>query len=225
MNQQSLIHIWWPKIERNEFTFGIFLDLSMAFDTDRSNVTIPTTSFLNVFGEMTSCTVHYGVIYQFSIFKDLRSWQPCTWNVIIVISTQVIAQGYVSENKESRWTKYREEELYNNCFICNLSSYLASIFRIVSIRSRLKLALCLSWPNIIPNGSRRGRIQNRDYQSQNLVNEVTVESHLPILVIDSVKRRRPNLPCFYQFVTGPQGTDGQINEVPDLEEHTVKFRK
>ena len=42
---------------------------------------------------------------------------------------------------------------------------------------------------IIPNGSRRGRIQNRDYQSQNLVNEVAgVESYLPILAIDSVKR-------------------------------------
>ena len=29
---------------------------------------------------------------------------------------------------------------------------------------------------------------------------------------------------FYQFVTGPQGTDGQINEVPDLEEHNIRKR-
>ena len=72
--------------------------------------------------------------------------------------------------------------------------------------------------------SRRGRIQNRDYisQSQDLENEVAVESHLPILVIDSVKRRRPSLPCFHQFVTGPQGTVGQINKVPDLEELYTK---
>ena len=112
---------------------------------------------------------------------------------VIVISTLVIAQDYVSENKESRRTKYCEEALYNNCFICNLRSYLAFVFRIVSIRSRIKLALCLNWPNIIPNGSRRGRKQNRDYQSQNLVNEVAVESHLPIFVIDSVKRRHPSL--------------------------------
>ena len=44
--------------------------------------------------------------------------------------------------------------------------------------------------------SRRGRIQNRDYQSQNLVNQVTVELHLCMLVIDSAKRRRPSPPCF-----------------------------
>ena len=29
---------------------------------------------------------------------------------------------------------------------------------------------------------------------------------------------------FYQFVTGPEGTDGQINEVPDLEEHNIRKR-
>ena len=45
-----------------------------------------------------------------------------TWNVIIVISTQVIAQGYMSENKDSRTTKYCKDALYNNCFICNLST-------------------------------------------------------------------------------------------------------
>ena len=54
-----------------------------------------------------------------------------TWNVIIVISTQLIAQGYVSENKESRRAKYCKEALYNNCFICNMSSYLAFAFRVV----------------------------------------------------------------------------------------------
>ena len=47
-----------------------------------------------------------------------------------------------------------------------------------------------------------------------------------MLVIDSVNRRRLSLPCFSysgnQFVTGPQGTVGQINEVPDLEEHNSK---
>ena len=54
---------------------------------------------------------------------------------------------------------------------------------------------------IIPNGSRRGRIQNRDYQSQNLVNEVAgVESYLPILAIDSVKRQRPSLSCFINLL-------------------------
>ena len=43
---------------------------------------------------------------------------------------------------------------------------------------------------IIPNGSRRGRIQNRDYQSPNLVNEVAgVESHLVYTkTVDSVFR-------------------------------------
>ena len=43
---------------------------------------------------------------------------------------------------------------------------------------------------IIPNGSRRGRIQNHDYQSQNLVNEVAgVESHLVYTkTVDSVFR-------------------------------------
>ena len=54
-----------------------------------------------------------------------------TWNVIIIISTQVIAQGYVSENKESRRTKYCKDTLYSNCFICNLSSYLAFALRVV----------------------------------------------------------------------------------------------
>ena len=47
-----------------------------------------------------------------------------------------------------------------------------------------------------------------------------------MLVIDFVNRRRLSLPCFSysgnQFVTGPQGTVGQINEVPDLEEHNSK---
>ena len=47
-----------------------------------------------------------------------------------------------------------------------------------------------------------------------------------MLVIDSVNRRRLSLPCFSysgnQFVTGPQGTVGQINEVPDLGEHNSK---
>ena len=33
---------------------------------------IPTTSFSGVFGEMTSCDVHYDVIYQFSIFEDFE---------------------------------------------------------------------------------------------------------------------------------------------------------
>ena len=57
---------------------------------------------------------------------------------------------------------------------------------------------------IIPNGSRRCRIQNRDYQSQNLVNEDAVESHLSILAIDSVKRRRPSLLCFINLILVPR---------------------
>ena len=89
---------------------------------------------------------------------------------------------------------------------------MAFVFRIVSIRSRIKLALCLSWPNIIPNGSRCGRIQNRDYQigSQNFLNEIAVESHLSILVIDSVKRPRQSLLCFINLLLVPRApTDGQ----------------
>lgn len=68
----------------------------------------------------------------FGMKSTLRTkFKDNTWNVIIVISTQVIAQGYVSENKESRRTKYCKDTLYNNCFICNLSSYLAFAFRVV----------------------------------------------------------------------------------------------
>ena len=43
--------------------------------------------------------------------KIILRFKDNTWNVILVISTQVIAQGYVSENKESRRTKYCKEAL------------------------------------------------------------------------------------------------------------------
>ena len=48
----------------------------MASKLIRSNVTIPATSFLHLFGGMTSCAVHYDVIYQFSISEDLRVDSP-----------------------------------------------------------------------------------------------------------------------------------------------------
>ena len=72
--------------------------------------------------------------------------------------------------KKAEEQNHCKEALYNNCFICNLSTYWAFDFKIVSIRSRIKLALCLNWRILIPNSSRRGRIQNRDNLSQNLVN-------------------------------------------------------
>ena len=33
--------------------------------------------FCTFFGEMTSWPVQYDIIYHFSIFEDLRGWQPC----------------------------------------------------------------------------------------------------------------------------------------------------
>ena len=33
--------------------------------------------FLRIFGEMTPWAVHYDVNYHFSIFEDLKGWQPC----------------------------------------------------------------------------------------------------------------------------------------------------
>ena len=47
---------------------------------------IPTTSFSRVFEEMTSCAVHYDVIYQFSIFGDLRVDSPANVSIFGVIS-------------------------------------------------------------------------------------------------------------------------------------------
>ena len=57
----------------------------------RSNVTIPTTSF----GEMMSWAVHYDMIYHFSIFEDLRGWQPCVESHFVFKETNMQSEHVV----------------------------------------------------------------------------------------------------------------------------------
>ena len=57
----------------------------------RSNVTIPTTSF----GEMMSWAVHYDIIYHFSIFEDLRGWQPCVESHFVFKETNMQSEHVV----------------------------------------------------------------------------------------------------------------------------------